>query len=348
MVGTGGGALALTGPATPATGQRGREPAAPTVNPRTINDFEDVTSIPFVFARHPIYNEAHVHMNTIYSDAFMNMDDLFTVTDPPSRTAFLVDPVVIIKTKIRDDFIVPNAVETPDPAPITPLWARCSFSISAGHRYTNRCLLLANLREAMQHTITYNLTHELKITIGIQAIHFRPGLSYLQWGTDITDSTAGFGPAPIPAAPPVPGAAAPAAAPAAAAPSPTDIATAVAHAVTTAIRSAPAPSITVTTPVTPSTTRLRMLFNPATLPADVRTRFQHKQDRNILTNVIYTVFNCLRDPCHNLHYWIDTGLEKTICADGTIFFHIPIDKKMVMKNPVPCRKDTHVSIRRWY
>ena len=42
------------------------------------------------------------------------------------------------------------------------------------------------------------------------------------------------------------------------------------------------------------------------------------------------------------------GLEKTICADGTIFFHIPIDEKMVMKNPIPCKKDTHASIHRWY
>jgi len=49
-----------------------------------------------------------------------------------------------------------------------------------------------------------------------------------------------------------------------------------------------------------------------------------------------------------MHYWIDPGLEKTICADRTIFFHIPIDEKMVMKNPVPCKKDTHAAIRRWY
>jgi len=91
-----------------------------------------------------------------------------------------------------------------------------------------------------------------------------------------------------------------------------------------------------------------MLFNPSTLPADVRARYQHKQDRKILTNVIHTVFNCPRDPCHNMHYWIDPALEKTICADGTIFFHIPIDEKMVMKNPVPYKKDTYASIRRWY
>jgi len=198
----------------------------------------------------------------------------------------------------------------------------------------------------MQHAIAYNLTHELKITIGLQALHFRPGLNYLQWGTDITDSTAGFGPAPVPAAPPAP--AAPAAAPGAAPASPADIATAVAHAVTTAIRSAPAPAIRVTAVAAPSTTRLHMLFNPASLPADVRTRFQHKQDKRILTTVIYTVFNCSGYPCHNMHYWIDPGLEKTICGDGTIFFHIPIDEKMVMKNPAPCKKDTHAAIRRWY
>jgi len=283
---SGGGALALTGPATPATGRRGRGPTAPTANPRSITDFEDVTSILFAFARHPIYTEAHVHMNNVYSDAFMDMEELFTVTAPATRVTFVTDPVVIIKNTIRDDFVVPNAIDTPDPTPITPLWARCSFLISTGHRCSNRRLTLATLREAMQHAIAYNLTHELKITIGIQALHFRPGLNYLQWGTDITDSTAGLGPAPIPAAPPAPAAAAPAAAPAVAAPSPTDIATAVATAVAAAISSAPPPAITVTTPVTPSATRLRMLFNPASLPANARARFQHKQDRKILTIVL--------------------------------------------------------------
>jgi len=197
----------------------------------------------------------------------------------------------------------------------------------------------------MQRAIAYHLIHELKITIGLQALHFRSGINYLQWGTDITDSATGF---TAPAAPASPAATAPAPAPTPKAPLPTDIATAVAHAVTTAIRSAPVPSIAVTTPTTSSTTRLRMLFNPASLPAEVRGRFQHKQDRKILTAVIFTPFNCPSDPCYLMHYWIDPGLEKTICADGTIFFHIPINKKMVMKNPVPCKKDTHASIQRWY
>jgi len=126
--------LAITGatPTTPA-GRGGRRPTAATVNPRSVTDFEDVTGIPFVFARHPMYHDAHTHMNAIYSDAFTDMDDLFAVAVPPSRTTFVADPVVIIKTKIRDDFIVLNAVDAPDPAPIIPLWARCSFSISAGH-----------------------------------------------------------------------------------------------------------------------------------------------------------------------------------------------------------------------
>jgi len=158
-------------PATPA-GRGGRRTGPATVNPRSIADFDEVTGVPFVFARHPICHDAHNHMNAIYSDAFTDMDDLFTVAARPSRTVFVADPVVIIKNKIRDDFIIPNAIDTTDPAPITPLWARCSFSISAGHRYPTRRLTLANLREAMQHAIAYNLVHELRIAIGIQALHF--------------------------------------------------------------------------------------------------------------------------------------------------------------------------------
>jgi len=114
------GALAL--PSTPGTApRRGRGPAAPTTNPRSITDFEDITVVPFVFVRHSIYHEAHIHMNNIYSDAFMDMEDLFAVTAPPTRTTFVANPVVIIKNKIRDEFIIPNAVDTADPAPITPL-----------------------------------------------------------------------------------------------------------------------------------------------------------------------------------------------------------------------------------
>jgi len=195
------GTLAL--PSAPATApRRGRGPAAPTVNPRCITDFEDVTGIPFVFTRHPIYHEAHIHMNNIYSDAFMDMDNLFAVTAPPTRDTFVADPVVIIKNKIRDEFIIPNAVDTTDPSPITPLWARWFFSISTGNRYTNRCLTPATLKEAMQHAIAYHLIHELKITIGLQALHFRPGLNYLQWGTDITDSAPGVAAPAALAAPP--------------------------------------------------------------------------------------------------------------------------------------------------
>jgi len=36
----------------------------------------------------------------------MDTDDLFAVTDPPTRTAFVANPVTIVKNKIRDDFII--------------------------------------------------------------------------------------------------------------------------------------------------------------------------------------------------------------------------------------------------
>ena len=111
-------------------------------------------------------------MNNIYSDAFMDMDNLFAVPDPPTRTTFVADPVVIVKNKIQDEFIIPNAVDTTDPTPIAPLWARCSFSISTGNRYPNRRLTPATLKEAMECAIGFYLTHELKITVGIQALHF--------------------------------------------------------------------------------------------------------------------------------------------------------------------------------
>jgi len=106
----------------------------------------------------------------------------------------------------------------------------------------------------MQYAIAYRIANQLKINIGIQALHFWPGLSYLEWGTNIVDSPAGFvasTPAPAPATSGLPtGAPAPVSTPA---PSSLDIATAVAHAVSAAVASAPAPAITVTAPAAPST-----------------------------------------------------------------------------------------------
>jgi len=90
-----------------------------------------------------------------------------------------------------------------------------------------------------------------------------------------------------------------------------------------------------------------MLFNPASLPAAARARWQHKQDGRILTQLIHALCNCPGDPCHDMHCWIDAAMEKTVLGDGTIFFHMPVDEKMVMKNPAPCKKDTHAVIRRW-
>jgi len=141
---------------------------------------------------------------------------------------------------------------------------------------------------------------------------------------------------------------APAPAPWPVSPSWTDIETAVATAVMAAIASAPAPTVAVTAPPTPSATHLHMLFNPNSLPNDVGTRYNHKQSRNILTAVIHTAFNCPSDPCNGLHCWINPGLEKTMCGDGSFFLHVPIDEKLVMKNPAPCKKDSHAAVRRWH
>jgi len=172
-------------------------------------------------------------------------------------------------------------------------------------------------------------------------------------GKGITDSPTGFAAAAAPAAATATATAAataavtPAPGPGPAPPSLTDVATAVAAVVVAAIALAPAPDVMVTTPPTPSVTRLRMLFNPNSLPNNVRTRYNHKQSRKILTTVIHAAIHCPGDPCSNLHHWIDPGLEKTTCGDGSFFFHVPIDEKLVMKNSAPCKNDSHAAVRRW-
>jgi len=38
-------------------------------------------------------------LNSIYADAFLDIDDLFAVTTPPSRVNLVADPVAIVKTR---------------------------------------------------------------------------------------------------------------------------------------------------------------------------------------------------------------------------------------------------------
>ena len=149
-------------------------------NPRDVVDFDEITSMPFTFTRHPIYPDAHSHMNTVYADAFLDIDELFTVEDHPAKTTFVADPVTIIKDRIREHSIAPKAVDTADPTTINPLWARCTFSITVRNRYSVRRLTVSTLKEALQHAIAFVLPHELHIAIGIQALHFCPGLSYME------------------------------------------------------------------------------------------------------------------------------------------------------------------------
>jgi len=84
---------------TPAAARRrgaGRAPA----NPRAVTNFEEITAMSFVFARHLMHPEAHVCVNSIYSDAFLDMADLFAITDLPTRVTLLANPVAIVKAKI--------------------------------------------------------------------------------------------------------------------------------------------------------------------------------------------------------------------------------------------------------
>ena len=100
--------------------------AAP--NPRDIVDFDEITCMLFSFTRHPIYPDAHIHMNTIYADAFLDIDELFTVETPVVKTTFVDDPMAFIKDRIREHSIAPKVVDTANPMTIPPLWARCTFS----------------------------------------------------------------------------------------------------------------------------------------------------------------------------------------------------------------------------
>jgi len=90
-----------------------------------------------------------------------------------------------------------------------------------------------------------------------------------------------------------------------------------------------------------------MLFNPASLPREARGRCEDKVNGKLLTMRIHTPCRT-PDAYDNMRCSSGGQLDMTIFADGTVLFHVPVDEKVVLKNPVPCRKDTHAGIRRWH
>ncbi len=169
-------------------------------------------------------------------------------------------------------------------------------------------------------------------------------INFLDWGHI---STTAFGPA----APPPPAASTLTA---------TDIATAVATAlpnaaaisaaVTSAIAAAPAPAPTArattggpAATTAPALTTTLWTFNPAGLPGDVRTRYDHKKDNlPILGSTVTT-------PYAGGNYYHLEGTDKLVLADGTFFLKLPTpDEKGLLRDPVYCEKDTYAGIRSWY
>jgi len=90
-----------------------------------------------------------------------------------------------------------------------------------------------------------------------------------------------------------------------------------------------------------------MPFSPASLPREARGRYEDKVNGKLLTTRIHRPHRT-PDAHDNMSYWSGGQLDMTIFADGTVLFHVPIDEKVVLKNPVPCRKDTHAGIHRWH
>ena len=304
-------------------------------------DYHPIDAIPFEFTKCISYPDAHTFLNAIYATTLPGFERIFTDKDDRAEILESGPLLEIVKEIIAKECIEPEAHDTADKTRIRPLIDRCSISIKVGNRISARRLTHANTVSALKYAITNSCINKIRIIIGIHALHFCPGLNYLNWGDDICDTNTGF-----PAAAPGTGAApAPAPAPTTA----IDVASAIAGAITTAITAASPPPA----PRAPGTGHMaskgaRLLFNPASLPPDVRTRYNSKIKRELMVaSVIHTPF-ATADAFDGLRYWLDKDLDKVILADGTCFFYTQVDEKLVLKSPVICKKDNHSSLRRWY
>jgi len=137
-----------------------------------------ITAIHFVFTRCPLHPEVHSCLNSIHSCTLPDHQKIYV--DPDTQTEIkpnsqLLETVCDILTTAC---IGPDALDATDEAAIRPLINKCTLSVNVGNQFQIQRLTKANLGATFEFAITNNRLNDIRLSIGIHGLHFRPGLNY--------------------------------------------------------------------------------------------------------------------------------------------------------------------------
>ena len=150
-------------------------------------DYKPIDAIPFKFTKCTSYPDAHTFMNTIYATTLPGFERIFTDTDDRAEILDSGPLLETVRDIIAKECIEPEAHDTANKTRICPLIDQCSLSIKVGNQISARRLTHANTELALKYAITNSCINEIRIIVGIHALHFCPGLNYLNWGDDICE-----------------------------------------------------------------------------------------------------------------------------------------------------------------
>lgn len=321
-----------------------------------MTSFATITDFDIRFGKHPKGHDEF--LNSAYQGALLSRDDFFT--DPiiggystlkPDRDLRYTATTEIV------NFVSDLASETVDDNEILTVIDKAALSIEVGNK--PKRFNKVNLEKALIEALR-NKQDSILITISTNGMYFDNSsgdLSYLDWSKI---STIPFGTTTTPAATLTAADIANAVASAIPAPpSAQDLATAFANSVSTILTNANNPGGASTSTVTPTTAPSgtlaagslanAFLYNTTRLPSDVRTRYESKLAKNLITGrLLHQPFLPSDGSSVRFHYHNDAN-RALILSDGSLFMlNQTLNRKALLTAEIWCEDDTYAGVRGWY
>ena len=338
----------------------------------TALDISDIISFSIQFVRcnrNPAGREA---FNDLYAGDLPNWKNLFNHTSPRSETDARVVANVrnILRDMIVDDMILPEAYSTPgaDDATkrilIVPFFENANYSIGyefAGRSHTQRFSATSFETMIEQGLARSPAITDFYILVGMSHMHFSPidaDLDYQNFSHTSMDTNPIVAPAGVAASAVVASRRS-----SMTGPSATDIAAAVSGAVATQLQTSTSTGYGRTHHGYAGPAAI-YIFNHSVLRDDIRQRYLNRLAKKPMSKVIIntaystdTIGVRATVPCFfypDMQLAAGTtrgtqGLERVICADGTLFVVRSIKYSTVQKLPATKLKtNSFVGIRTWY
>lgn len=314
-------------------------------------DFSSIVDMTIKFSPNPLDPNAHTFMNQHYADAIPNFERLFV--DPDTKTEILPDHELLttLREIIIEDMIKHYATQTPDTTSIAPIINTAALSVV--YHENNRRVTKNSMTHALLDAIAKK-KNTVTIFIGLSHVYFpkHEAINYLDWRKFSTSAL----PSPHPGHTDT-----------VISPAPSHESTITVNDLTTALNALPTSFATALAHVLPNqpaqpgppnpghhhphsntgnhhdmTTTTIYNFNPNALPADVRTRYDNKNNGGLIAGSTVTTRYSTG------FFYHPEGLDKYILSDGSFFVAREPDQKGLFRSYITCKNTSKFAVRQWY